>query len=208
MTPTVRLAHSQDIPALEALIPESARALSVGHYSPEQIEAALLHTFGVDRQLIDDGTYFVAEMEGQIAGCGGWSRRQSLYGGTQAGAAAEPLLLDPAREPARIRAFFVHPRWARQGIGAALLRASEQAARAAGFHDLVLLATLPGQPLYASQGFMAIEAVQFPLPGGLMLPGMRMAKHITETPMRDDGQPDRATASGYGPIRQPVAVSH
>src|SRR5436190_1447558 len=111
-----RLAQEKDIPELEALIPLSVRALQASHYSSAQMEAALGPVFGVDRQLIRDGTYFVAEQDGTVVGCGGWSRRRSLYGGDR-GRESEDELLDPQQAAARVRAFFVHPAWARRGIG-------------------------------------------------------------------------------------------
>src|SRR5438132_13022679 len=111
----IRLATMNEIPALEQLIAASVRSLSIGYYSPTQIESALVHVFGIDTQLITDGTYFVAELDGQLVGCGGWSRRKTLFGGDQM-KAVEDNLLDPKIEPARIRAFFVHPDFARRGI--------------------------------------------------------------------------------------------
>ena len=178
MTIDVRLANRADIPILEVIIPESVRTLSAGDYSPAQIETALVHLFGLDTQLIDDGTYCVAEVEGQVAGCGGWSRRKTLYGGNQTKAAHADPLLDPALEPARIRAFFVHPTYARRGVGAALMWACEQAAYQAGFRELTLVATLPGQRLYAAAGFVAVEDVAISMPGGLVLPTVRMTKRL------------------------------
>jgi N-acetylglutamate synthase-like GNAT family acetyltransferase len=177
MSPALRLARTEDIPALEKLIPESVRGLSAGDYVPEQIELALIHLFGLDTQLIEDGTYWVAEVSGALAGCGGWSRRMTMYGGNQTKGAVDPLL-DPASRPARIRAFFVHPAWARRGIGAALMNACEQAARDAGFRALTLVATLPGERLYAAAGFTAVEPVNIALPGGIVLPCVRMTKQI------------------------------
>jgi len=139
-----------DVPALEGLIPLSVRTLQAAHYSPAQMEAALGPVFGVDRHLIADGTYFVAEQDGQIVGCGGWSRRKSLFGGDAARECSEDSLLDPVRDPARIRAFFVHPAWARRGIGRAILAACESAIVAARFPVAELVATLAGEPLYAA----------------------------------------------------------
>ncbi len=107
-----RLAREEDIPALEALIPVSVRVLQAPYYSAAQMEAALGPVFGVDKQLIRDGTYFVVENDAQVVGCGGWSKRKSLYGG-DSGRAGEDAQLDPRRDPARVRAFFVHPAWAR-----------------------------------------------------------------------------------------------
>jgi predicted N-acetyltransferase YhbS len=174
----IRLAHPSEIPALEQLITRSVRALSVGYYTPEQIESALRYVFGVDTQLIADGTYFVAEANGEIAGCGGWSKRKTLYGGDKM-KAAEDTLLDPAREPARIRAFFVDPAWARRGIGRQIIAACEEAAGAAGFTQLELAATLPGEPLYAAVGYQAIERLEVPMPDGVLVPIVKMGKQLS-----------------------------
>src|SRR3712207_5085980 len=124
----VRHATDADLPALRALIAASVRGLSAGYYTPEQAESALVHVFGPDTQLIADGTYYVAEADGALVAAGGWSRRRTLYGGDQTKAGADPLL-DPATEPARIRAFFVHPAWARRGLGRALFAHCLAAAR-------------------------------------------------------------------------------
>jgi predicted N-acetyltransferase YhbS len=179
MTITLRRARPEDIPVLEHLIQDSVRVLSQGHYTSQQIESALIHVFGVDTQLIDDGTYFVAEAAGQIVGCGGWSTRKTLYGGDQAKESGPDALLDPATEPARIRAFFVHPQWARQGIGSRIIRASEEAARQASFKDLELVATLPGEPLYAAFGYIVVERLEVRLPDGTVMAGARMTKKLT-----------------------------
>lgn len=173
----IRAATSEDIPALERLIEESVRALSIGFYSPQQIESSLKYVFGVDTQLIEDGTYFVVEAGGQIAGCGGWSKRKTLYGGDKL-KTEEDNLLDPKTEPSRIRAFFVHPNFARRGIGRLLLNACENAARQAGFTALELAATMPGEPLYAACGFYVIERIEVELPDGVMVPIARMGKAI------------------------------
>ena len=177
MTIQLRLATRDDIPVLSELIPESVRHLSKGYYSEEQIERALIHIFGVDTQLIDDGTYFVAESMNQIVGCGGWSRRKTLYGGDQFKEAEDPLL-DPETEPARIRAFYVHPMWARRGIGSRIMEACEKAAYDAGFKELELAATLPGVPLYEAFGYEAVESMEAPMSGDVTLPGVRMKKRI------------------------------
>lgn len=174
---TIRVATRDDVPALRELIPVSVRALSAGFYSAAEIESALLHVFGVDTQLIDDGTYFVAERAGEILGCGGWSRRRTLYGGDQAKTHADTLL-DPNVAPARIRAFYVHPESARQGIGRALLAACTSAARLAGFRRLELVATLPGEPLYRALGFEAHESFGISLPEGISLASVRMSRPI------------------------------
>jgi GNAT superfamily N-acetyltransferase len=171
----LRLAREADIPALELLIPLSVRTLQASCYSPAQIEAALGSVYGVDRQLIHDGTYFVAEDGAQIVGCGGWSKRLSHYGGDRHRSAPDPEL-NPAREAARIRAFFVHPSWARRGIGRRILAACEQAINSAGFAKVEIVATLPGKPLYASFGYAVVENFEIAMTGGLSLPAVRMAK--------------------------------
>ncbi len=174
---TIRFATSADIPELEGLIPLSARRLQAEFYTPAQIEAALGPVFGVDRQLIDDRTYYVAEHGGEIVGCGGWSRRRAEFGSDR-GRAADESVLDPAREPARIRAFFIHPDWARRGIGRAILAACEAAICAAGFREAVMVATLAGEPLYAACGYTVVERYEISLAGGLTLPGVRMVKRF------------------------------
>lgn len=173
----IRTATSEDISALERLIEESVRALSVGFYTPQQIESSLQYVFGVDTQLIEDGTYFVVEADGLLAGCGGWSKRKTLYGGDKV-KTEEDDLLDPKTQPSRIRAFFVHPNFARRGIGRLLLDACEQAARQAGFSALELAATMPGEPLYAACGFHIIERIEVELPDGELVPIARMGKAI------------------------------
>ena len=173
----LRPASRADIAELNALIPLAARGLSVGFYTERQIEAAIRYVFGVDTQLVDDGTYFVVSEAGRMVGCGGWSRRQSLYGGDQMRTALDPLL-DPRTEAARIRAFFVHPEHARRGIGSLLIRACVEAAEAAGFDRLELVATLPGVPLYRRFGFVAIEPFEDTLPDGTAVPVVRMTAPI------------------------------
>jgi len=175
----LRLAREDDVPALEALIPVSVRALQAPYYSPAQMEAALGPVFGVDRQLIRDGTYYVAEQNGAIIGCGGWSRRRSLYGGDNGRAGADGLL-DPKQDAARVRAFFVHPAWARRGIGASIMTACERAIIEAGFRTVEIVATLAGEPLYASFGYVVVERYEIPMPGGLGLPAVRMTKSIAD----------------------------
>jgi GNAT superfamily N-acetyltransferase len=174
---TIRLAQREDIPELEKLIPLSVRALQEPFYSPAQMEAALGPVFGVDHQLIQDGTYFVVEHEQQIIGCGGWSRRNALHGGNTA-PATDKDLLDPKQHPARIRAFFVHPHWARRGIGRAILSACEAAVQEAGFRRAELVATLSGEPLFAALGYTALERYDIELPDQLSLPVVRMGKHF------------------------------
>ena len=173
----VRVATPADVPALNALIPASVRALSRGYYTPEQIESAIRHVFGVDTQLVADGTYFVACAGDAIAGCGGWSRRNTLFGGDQMKEGPDPLL-DPATEPARIRAFFVRPEFARRGVGSAIMDACMRAARAEGFRTLELAATLPGEPLYRAFGFEVREPLDTLLPDGVRIPFIRMSRAL------------------------------
>lgn len=177
---SIRLALEGDIPALQALIPLSVRSLQAPFYSSAQMEAALGPVFDVDRQLISDGTYFVVEHAGCIVGCGGWSRRSSVFGGDSASSRSESVL-NPAQDPARIRAFFVHPEWARRGIGRAILSACESAIMAAGFQNVVLVATLAGEPLYTAAGYAADEHYEVPLSGGLKLPVVRMVKSLGDS---------------------------
>ncbi|HEX6316636.1 MAG TPA: GNAT family N-acetyltransferase [Gemmatimonadaceae bacterium] len=173
----LRTATHGDIPALKRLIEESARVLSRGFYDDTETAAAIRYVFGVDTALIDDGTYLVATLDGQLAGCGGWSRRRTLYGGDQR-PVGESTLLDPERDAARIRAFFVAPTAARRGVGRALLEGCTRAAAAAGFRSLTLMATLPGVPFYSALGFTADEDVVDLLPDGTPLRFVRMSKPI------------------------------
>jgi GNAT superfamily N-acetyltransferase len=179
MNVRVRKATSVDIPRLKQVIEASVRGLQVADYTPAQIEGALASVYGVDSQLIADGTYFVAEVtennETQIVACGGWSKRRTLYGGDQF-AGREDSLLDPARDAAKIRAFFVHPQFARQGIGSLILEACENAAIAAGFTQLEMGATLSGVAFYRAKGYEEIEKQSAPLSNGESLPIVRMAK--------------------------------
>ena len=176
----LRPATTGDIPALRDVIEASVRGLQAEDYSPSQIEAALQSVYGVDTQLIADGTYFVAEAvdsQGRLAlaGCGGWSKCKTLYGGDQY-AAREDSLLDPGRDAAKIRAFFVHPEWVRRGIGGMILEACENAAHEAGFKRLEMGATLSGVAFYRAKGYAALENLQVPLGNGEALPIVKMAK--------------------------------
>ena len=174
----IRLATLADIPALNEVIRESVGVLSRNYYSPEQIAKALVHVFGVDTQLILDGTYFIAESEDEIAGCGGWSKRKTLFGGDQSKSASVDQLLDPTTDAARIRAFYVHPCWARKGVGALVLNACENAARAAGFTRVELIATLPGEPFYLAAGYSKLEPFEIVLPDAPALPAFKMEKRF------------------------------
>lgn len=176
----VRPATPADIPLLNALIEASVRGLQAGDYTPAQIDGALRAVYGVDTQLIADGTYFVVESEPPgtaIAGCGGWSKRKTLYGGDRY-QRREDLLLDPRRDAAKIRAFFVHPEWARRGIGGMILDACESAAIAAGFTRLEMGATLTGVAFYLAKGYRAVEDIAVPLPDGETLSIVRMEKTV------------------------------
>jgi GNAT superfamily N-acetyltransferase len=178
----LRPATMADVPALNAMIEASARVLSAGYYTPPEIEAMITHVFGVDTQLVTDGSYYVIDApDGIPAACGGWSARLTLYGGDQmSGHVERDGRLDPRTDPARIRAFFVHPAFARRGLGRRLYAACAAAAWAAGFRALELLATLPGEPLYRALGFAEVERIEVPLPGGVSVPVVRMARHLAE----------------------------
>jgi GNAT superfamily N-acetyltransferase len=176
-----RQAVPADIPALQQLIRTSVRALQP-EYTPEQRERALEVVFGVDTQLIEDGTYYVAEAgaDGKppIAACGGWSKRKTLFGSDRY-AGREDSLLDPLHDAAKIRAFFVHPEWARQGIGSRLLEVCETAAREAGFRRLEMGATLAGVPLYRAHGYSEGDHRHVPLGPGFTLPIIYMVKQLS-----------------------------
>lgn len=181
MALAVRPARAEEVPTLQGLIVRSARELSRGFYTEAETEAAIRFVFGVDSQLVRDGSYLVAELDGGLAGCGGWSKRRTLYGGDQrpvAGGAATPAgdLLDPATDAARIRAFFVAPEAARRGVGRAILGACEAGAMAAGFTHFELMATLPGVPFYEALGYVRQEAVTDVLPDGTPLGFVRMTR--------------------------------
>lgn len=207
MKTSIRLAEARDVPELRELIEASVLGLQAGDYSPAQLKRALEAVYGVDTQLIADKTYFVAEARNEgrnneglnneaptniedgapqkresestplMIGCGGWSRRKTLYGGDQF-PGREDSLLDPATDAAKIRAFFVHPAWARRGIGGMILDACESAAKATGFHRLEMGATLTGFPFYKAKGYAELEQTAAPLGTGLSLPIVRMAKNV------------------------------
>jgi GNAT superfamily N-acetyltransferase len=183
----LRLAMPEDVPVLRELIEASARGLQSEDYTPAQIEGALKTVFGVDSQLIADGTYIVAEApldqkgsgrrtaEWMVVGCGGWSKRKTLYGSDR-WTGREDVLLDPRRDAAKIRAFFIHPAWARQGVGSMILKACEEAARAAGFSRYEMGATLTGAKLFGARGYMAVKPISIPLINGERLPVIHMEK--------------------------------
>jgi len=167
----------EDREAIKELIAQSARYLSREHYDDAQIDAAIATVFGVDTDLIEDGTYFVAESAGSLVGCGGWSRRKTLFGGDQF-ATRDKGYLDPASEPAKIRAFFIHPDHARKGIARAILTRCEDEARAHGFHALELMATLPGIAFYKSCGFSEQGSFDLDLAAGIKLELVPMRKEL------------------------------
>ncbi len=174
----LRVAISGDVPELERLVARSGIALSAGFYTPEQAEAITRHVFGVDTQLIDDGSYYLIEQDGDIVACGGWSARQTLFGADRTKTGPDPML-DPATEPARIRAFFVDPTMARRGLGRRLIAHCSAAAAAARFRSLELAATLPGVPLYLASGFVIVDEFTITLPENVIVPLARMRREIS-----------------------------
>lgn len=173
----VRKAKLEDVPSLERLIQASARGLCSDDYTPQQIEAAIGTAWGVDSQLIRDGTYFVVEADGVVVACGGWSRRKTLFG-ADARSDRDPGVLTPGQDAAKVRAFFVAPAWSRRGIGRALLARCEREARDHGFDRVELLATLPGVRLYASCGYVGDRRVPYALPDGLAIEFVPMRKAL------------------------------
>jgi GNAT superfamily N-acetyltransferase len=189
----LRLAVPEDVPVLRELIDASVRGLQTQDYTLDQIEGALKTVFGVDSQLIADGTYIVAEANPNatestgarnapsglmIVGCGGWSKRKTLYGSDH-WTGREDALLDPLRDAAKIRAFFIHPDWARRGVGSMILQACEDAARSAGFTRYEMGATLTGAKLFGAKGYVAVKPISIPLSNGESLPVIHMEKHAS-----------------------------
>lgn len=198
--PRVRVATADDVPHLTELIARSGRILSAGYYTETETESAIRFIFGVDSTLVAEGTYFVAEDSGTMLGCGGWSRHQTLYGGDQRPVGAPELLLDPSRDSARIRAFFVAPEAARRGVGKSLLDECIRAAGAAGFRSLELVSTLPGVPFYAAMGFEAVGEIIDTLPDGVAVRFVRMRRALPDYAL--DGLPDSENdASALPPMR-------
>ena len=172
---TSRLAGPADLPALEAVMAAAIAELQKGFLNPEQIAASRM-IMGLDRQLVADHTYFVVDSGDRIAGCGGWSRRATLYGGDHT-PGRDPELLDPAKDAARVRAMYTHPDFARRGVGRLILTLCEDAARVEGFSRLELMGTMSGRPLYESYGFTPIEDI-LDARGGAPVPLTRMGKAI------------------------------
>lgn len=179
---SIRLATEYDIPALHALIVASVRVLQAADYTPAQIEGALGTVLGLDTQLISDQTYFVAEALDPVAkqsiplaGCGGWSKRKTLFGADR-GPGREPDSLNPATDAAKVRAIFVHPSFARRGLGSLILAHVESAASAAGFRRYEMGSTLTGVPLYRLKGYVEVERISVPLSNGESVPVVKMVK--------------------------------
>lgn len=175
---THRLATLDDLPALHALMARAIAELQSDFLSPEQVRASH-KVMGLDSQLVKDGTYFMVEEDGVLAGCGGWSWRATLYGGDDSVVAREPVPLDPATDAAKVRAMYTNPDFARRGIGRTILRLCEDAARAAGFRRTELMATMAGEPLYAACRYRPVERIEFLVPiDGVRVPLVRMEKSL------------------------------
>jgi GNAT superfamily N-acetyltransferase len=175
--PTLRVATLDDEAAIAALMKESGAALFPGTYDARQAESAVRFVAEVDEMLLADGTYFVIEAGGELVACGGWSRRDRHYTGS-GDAAGDGRLLDPATEPARVRAMFTRPDWTRRGLGRRILVACEEAAKAEGFTRLTLVATMPGVPLYLAYGFEAVADIEVTMPDGVAIECTTMERPI------------------------------
>ncbi|HFL2715755.1 TPA: GNAT family N-acetyltransferase [Legionella pneumophila] len=176
----IRLANIVDVKTLNDLITVSAMELSRDIYSDQEIEGAIKYVFGVDTELIKDKTYFVIEKDGEIAGCGGWSKRKTLFGGNQFPGRDEPEYLDPSKDAAKIRAFFIHPKFARQGLGSMLLFHCEHEAHLNGFTQLEMMATLPGVKLYSTLAYNAVSDKIVLLPNNVPLRFVHMIKSLKD----------------------------
>src|SRR5262245_56918151 len=185
--PLLRLATADDAAAIDALMKESAAAIFPRFYDERQAASAVRYVAEVDTMLIDDGTYFVLEAGGELVGCGGWSRRDRLYTGSGE-SECDSRLLDPASEPAKVRAMFVRSDWTRRGLGRRIIEECEAAARREGFRTLVLGATLPGVPLYRACGFESIDEREVTLSDGVSLPCVSMEKPIAPSPRAPSGR--------------------
>lgn len=175
--PQLRLACIEDAGEIDALMKASIRDIFPRFYDAAQTDASVEYIGSLDRQLIADGTYYVADAEGDVVACGGWSRRAKLYTGSGAGT-DDDRLLDPANESAHVRAMFVRADWTRRGLGRQILEACEAAAKAEGFHMLSLLGTLPGVPLYEAYGFMETGRTDVVMPNGVWIECASMVKPI------------------------------
>ncbi len=175
-----RIARRDDIPALKMLMDAAIRELQRPFLSPAEIEASVA-VMGLDSQLIDDGTYFVATCGGEVAGCGGWSRRATLFGGDHS-AGRDAALLDPAADAAKVRAMYTSPAFARRGVGRTILGLCERAAAAEGFGRVELGATLAGLPLYLACGYREVGRIAARTPSGIAVPIVRMEKRLRPPP--------------------------
>jgi GNAT superfamily N-acetyltransferase len=174
---THRLATETDLPALEGLMALAIDTLQKGFLDDTQIIASRA-VMGLDTQLVADRTYFLVEEDGRLAGCGGWSRRATLYGGDHSTALRNEALLDPCRDAARVRAMYTHPDFARRGVGRLILSLCEAAAAADGFRSVQLMATLSGEPLYRACGYAELERTAAPPVNGVVVPLILMGKPI------------------------------
>jgi GNAT superfamily N-acetyltransferase len=174
---THRIATLDDLDALREVMRRSIESLQTGFLTPEQVRVS--HTvMGLDTQLVKDGTYFVVEKDGRIAGCGGWSWRSTLYGGDDSMVSREPEALDPAKDAARIRAMYTDPDFARQGVGRMVISLCEEAAKSAGFRRTTMMATMAGVPLYEACGYVQVEPVLSAPVDGIRVPLVRMEKEL------------------------------
>jgi GNAT superfamily N-acetyltransferase len=179
--PPQRLALAADAPGISELMRTSVLELFPRFYDQRQTASAAMHIAHLDMQLIEDGTYFVHDTGEEIVACGGWSRRNKLYTGSGS-SDDDDRLLDPRTEPARVRAMFVRSDWTRRGLGRAILDSCERAAREEGFKNLVLGATLPGEPLYRAFGFREIERFTLTMPDGVSVEGVAMTRPVEGSP--------------------------
>lgn len=176
---SIRKATIEDQTEIERLIAESVRGLSREDYNKQQIELSIKTVFGIDTELILDETYFVAEADGKIVGCGGWSKRKTLYGASRYNFSRDSEKLDPETDAAKIRAFFIQPDWARKGIGTAILEACETEAKSFGFQSAEMMSTLPGVKLYSVCGYQGDERVGVPIGEGVEITCIRMRKNLS-----------------------------
>ena len=174
---THRIARPEDLDGLREVMRRSIETLQDEFLAPEQV-AASHKVMGLDAQLVVDGTYFIVESGGRMAGCGGWSWRSTLYGGDESVVAREPRALDPATEPARIRAMYTDPDFARRGVGRLVLTLCEEAARRAGFRSATMMATMAGVPLYRACGYVEAEPPINASINGVEVPLVRMEKRL------------------------------
>ena len=194
MEPTLRTATPDDAQRIDALMKESVAAIFPLYYDEQQVASSIEHVAKVDPLLLQDGTYYVFEYAGELAACGGWSRRRLLYTGS--GTTDDDVeLADPTTEPAKVRAMFVRADWTRRGLGRRILEESEAAARREGFTQLALGATLPGVPLYLAFGFTSVHEGEVALADGVRIGFVSMTKAIERRPRGTDAADDRAHAA-------------